>query len=45
MIKFAELTDIITRNKNKSKNKAHSSDEEQDDQELEVAGSEKSKAH
>ena len=44
MTKFEELTDIIKRNKNKYKNKAHSSDEEQDDQDLEVASSEKSEA-
>lgn len=45
MTKFEELTDIITRNKNKGNNKAQLAEEEfDDDQEIEVAGSEKSKA-
>ena len=42
MTKFEELTDIISRNKNKSAKKIFDDDKEEDDIELEVSGSESS---
>ncbi len=42
MTKFEELTDIISRNKNKSAKKIFDNDKEEDDIELEVSGSESS---
>lgn len=42
MTKFEELTDIISRNKNKSAKKIFDDDKEEDDIELAVSGSESS---